>query len=68
MGLTDFQKPPTSANMLHIEVNAIEIPVQAYWCIVQTTSHRQEEVWTGVGRKLCFDHMHFTTMNKECLS
>lgn len=28
--LTDFQKPPTSASMLHIEVKAIETSLQTY--------------------------------------
>lgn len=35
--LTDFQKSPTSASMLHIEEKAIEILAQAYLRICQTT-------------------------------
>lgn len=42
--LTDFQKPPTSASMLHIEEKAIGIPAQAYFYIPQTTYQLLEGV------------------------
>ena len=55
--LTDFQKSPTSASMLHIEEKAIEKLARAYLRVVQTTYQQLER---GVESKVlywCLDHM-----------